>query len=91
MSKHADETGCGLTREDFHPDGDEPCVDGGEPDDHPGPFKPGDMALHKNGQLDARPVHGVSTDGSLITLRIGDHVTDPLPAENYTNAGDVPI
>lgn len=35
MSRHVESTGCNLSREDFHPDGDEPCVDGGAPDEHP--------------------------------------------------------
>lgn len=33
--EHRDRTRCNLTREDFHPDGDESCADGGRPEDHP--------------------------------------------------------
>lgn len=44
-------------------------------------FKPGDMALHKSYSLDARPVESV--EGNKIRLRIGDIVTDPVPASNY--------
>lgn len=32
---HVAATGCGLTFEDFSDQGDEPCVDGGRPLDHP--------------------------------------------------------
>lgn len=49
------------------------------------PFQPGDMALHKNNQLDAREVAYVG--GSLIRLRIGDLITEAVPADNYTKAG----
>lgn len=49
------------------------------------PFQPGDMALHKNNELDARPVEGVA--GSWITLRIGSMVTAPVPAANYVKVG----
>lgn len=45
------------------------------------PFKPGDMALHINNQLDARPVESV--EGDTICLRIGSIVTEPVPASNY--------
>ena len=45
------------------------------------PFKPGDLALHKNNQLDARPVEVV--EGDQIRLRIGSIVTDFIPASNY--------
>lgn len=44
-------------------------------------FQPGDRALHKNNQLDPRPVEAV--EGDTIRLRIGSIVTDPVPAENY--------
>ncbi len=37
MSKHVAQTGCGLSREDF--DNNEPCVDGGMPDEHPDEVK----------------------------------------------------
>lgn len=45
------------------------------------PFQPGDRALHKSGSLDSRPVEAV--EGSMIRLRIGTLVTDPVPAANY--------
>lgn len=48
-------------------------------------FQPGDMALHKNNQLDARPVESV--EGDTIRLRIGSVVTSPVPAANYTRVG----
>lgn len=35
MSEHIERTGCGLTREDFHPDGEPCCEDGGLPEEHP--------------------------------------------------------
>lgn len=35
MSKHTDTTYCALTREDFHPDGEPCCEDGGLPEEHP--------------------------------------------------------
>ncbi|MDP9820421.1 hypothetical protein [Nocardioides massiliensis] len=47
----------------------------------PNDFQPGDMALHVNNQLDARPVESV--EGEFIRLRIGSLVTDPVPASNY--------
>lgn len=47
----------------------------------PNPFQPGDLALHVNNQLDARPVETV--EGDSICLRIGTVVTPPLPASNY--------
>lgn len=45
------------------------------------PFQPGDLADHKSGQLDPRPVESV--EGEFIRLRIGTLVTDPVPASNY--------
>lgn len=44
-------------------------------------FQPGDLADHKSGSLDPRPVESV--DGDFICLRIGSVVTEPLPASNY--------
>lgn len=44
-------------------------------------FERGDLALHKNNQLDARPVECV--EGDKIRLRIGTLVTDPVSAKNY--------
>lgn len=44
-------------------------------------FQVGDMADHKSGPLDPRPVEAV--DGRFIRLRIGSVVTDPVPASNY--------
>lgn len=44
-------------------------------------FKPGDLADHKSGRLDPRPVESVI--GNSICLRIGTVVTDPVPASNY--------
>lgn len=32
---HVGETGCGLTRQDFHSPHEEPCVNGGRPVEHP--------------------------------------------------------
>lgn len=47
--------------------------------------RPGDMALHKNGELDPRPVEDVLPGTPmLITLRIGTIVTEPIPARQYT-------
>jgi hypothetical protein len=45
------------------------------------PFKPGDRALHRSGTLDSRVVESV--EGDMIRLRIGDLVTEPLPARRY--------
>lgn len=45
------------------------------------PFQPGDWALHKSNQLDAREV--ASVDGDTIQLRIGDRLTPPVRAANY--------
>ena len=45
------------------------------------PFEVGDLALHINNQLDARPVEAV--EGDKIRLRIGSLVTEPIPASNY--------
>lgn len=53
-------------------------------------FEPGDWALHKNNQLDAREVARVGTaeDGTrVITLDIFGTETDPVPAANYINQG----
>lgn len=44
-------------------------------------FKPGDLALHKSGSLDARPVS--RTEGATIWLQIGSVEAGPLPAANY--------
>lgn len=41
----------------------------------------GDMADHRSGTLDPRPVAEV--DGSQIRLQIGSIVTDRLPKANY--------
>lgn len=45
------------------------------------PFRPGDLADHLSGQLDPVPVESV--DGDTIRLRIGDLVTEPVPASDY--------
>lgn len=50
-------------------------------------FKVGDLADHRSGTLDPRPVEEVSEDGKSIRLRIGTIVTDWLPAKNYKNLG----
>ncbi len=44
----------------------------------------GDMADHKSGDLDPRPVAEVSKDGKKIRLQIHTLITDWLPASNYT-------
>lgn len=44
-------------------------------------FKVGDLALHKNNRLDARPVAAV--EGDMIRLQIGTIVAGPFPAANY--------
>ena len=44
----------------------------------------GDMADHKSGSLDPRPVAEVSEDGKQIKIAIGTLITDWLPAKNYT-------
>lgn len=49
------------------------------------PFKPGDWALHKNNQLDARQV--VEVIGDTITLDIFGKPTPPVPAANYLKVG----
>lgn len=46
-------------------------------------FKVGDLALHKNNQLDSRLVAAV--EGKNIRLQIGTIITDPVPASNYLN------
>ena len=43
----------------------------------------GAMAWHKGG-LDPRPVAEISEDGSRIRLSIWGHLTDWVPAKNYT-------
>lgn len=47
----------------------------------PNRFQPGDLADHKGGHLDPRPVESV--EGNYIRLRIGSVVTEPVPAANY--------
>jgi hypothetical protein len=44
--------------------------------------KPGDLALHKDNQLDAREVARV--DGDSIWIWIGRDPFGPYPRENYT-------
>lgn len=44
--------------------------------------EPGDVATHRSGTLDSRPVAEVS--GTLIRLRIGGVTTGWLPRRNYT-------
>ncbi len=51
----------------------------------PNPFRVGDMAEHVLKDLDAREVAAV--EGDTIRLRIGDTVTDPVPAFNYRPVG----
>lgn len=44
----------------------------------------GDLADHKSRSLDPRPVAAVHEGGALIKIKIGDLISDWLPAENYT-------
>lgn len=52
--------------------------------------QPGDMALHRSGDLDSRPVEDVLPGRPLlITLRIGTLVTNPVPARQYSFTREV--
>lgn len=52
--------------------------------------QPGDMALRRGGDLDARPVEDVlGGKPFLITLKIGTITTDPIPARWYTFTREV--
>jgi hypothetical protein len=44
--------------------------------------RPGDSALHRSNQLDARPVARV--EGPLVWIFIGDTEAGPYPKKNYT-------
>ena len=51
----------------------------------------GDMADHKSGRFDPRPVASVSPDGHYVWLDFGGgYVSGPLPANNYTFKAVVP-
>lgn len=53
--------------------------------------QPGDMADRRDKSLDPRPVERVGMAGRqrVIALRIGDVVTDPIPASWYTFTREV--
>jgi hypothetical protein len=58
----------------------------------PGSGRPnvGDMADHKSGELDPRPVAWVAPDGRTIKLDIFGKVTPEVPTSNYTFTTRVP-
>lgn len=53
-------------------------------DFEPADVRPGDHALHRNGQLDSRTVAYVDHEAGAIAINIGTHVSGLLPLRNYT-------
>lgn len=49
----------------------------------PSEVRPGDLADHKSGTLDPRPVASVNHESAMVTLQIGSIETAPVLIDDY--------